>query len=262
MNAIHINKETLDYYYNNVFKLEEFKKVDPCGTVYNLLEHTSEQLDIELGALFVAMISWGNRKVICPTALNMLSNEMLWKPSRFILERQYLNSYKNAKNNCVYRTLNTDTFKTICDNIFKVLSNFKPETPTLEKIFYGKTTKEIINIICTWLSPAKVGTMDKSACKRICMYVRWMTRRNYPDFGIWKTRKQNDLYAIMDVHVSRLTKDLLKNKRPSWKSCVELTNIFKSWDNDDPLKYDIALMTLSDKINSYSKKTLSMVKYS
>ena len=78
------------------------------------------------------------------------------------------------------------------------------------------------------------------------MFFRWMIRKNVPDMNIWKSRNQQDLYAIMDVHVCHQTKDILKNKQPTWKACEELTNIFKRWDKNDPLKYDIALMTLAD----------------
>ena len=244
-----ISKENLDRYYELEFDLESFKRKDPCGVVYQLMEHTDNQLDIELGGLFVAMISWGSRKVIYPTALNMMSNEMGWHPARFIMERRFVGSYSNTKNNCVYRTLNTHTFMQVCENVYKALSKHYHTAFTLEKYFEGKCTKDVIGELCEWLSPAKVGTMDKSACKRICMYVRWMTRRSTPDLGIWKNRPENDLYAVMDVHVCDLTKELLNNKRPSWKTCVELTNIFKEWDPDDPLKYDIALMTLSDRIS-------------
>ena len=74
-----------------------------------------------------------------------------------------------------------------------------------------------------------------------------MTRKTSPDLGIWKSRSQDDLYAVMDTHVLQLTKEILRNKQPSWKACEELTTIFKSWDPEDPLKYDIALMTLADR---------------
>ena len=89
------------------------------------------------------------------------------------------------------------------------------------------------------------------------MFIRWMTRTTVPDFGIWSTRNQQDLYAVMDVHVCDLTRSILTNKRPTWKACEELTNIFKSWDSDDPLKYDIALMVLADKINKTNNKQLN-----
>ncbi len=248
-----ITKELLDAVYAKDFDLETFKSVDPCGVVYKLMEHTNRQLDIELGALFVAMIAWGSRKVICPTAERMLRDEMQWAPADFILSGKFEDSYKTAKNNCVYRTLNVDTFKQVCRSIREALINHSsPLTPhsSLESLFAGKPTKEVVATICEWLAPARVGTMDKSACKRVCMFVRWMTRSGAPDFGIWKSRPQSDLYAVMDVHVCRLTKDLITQKRPTWKACEELTSLFKQWDADDPLKYDVALMTVADSFPS------------
>ncbi len=234
-------KETLDKAYGS-FDADSFKRVDPCGAVYQLAEHTGNQLDIELGALLVAMISWGSRKVIVPTALNMLRDEMQWHPADFIMSGRYERSYRDAKNGCVYRTLNVPTFKAVCTNLRDALDGHE----TMEQRLSGLAVKEAIAEICGWLAPAKVGSMDKSACKRVCMFVRWMVRRESPDFGLWKSRSQTDLYAVMDVHVCRQTQGLLKNKRPTWKACEELTSIFRSWDAVDPLKYDIALMTLAD----------------
>lgn len=237
-------KKQLDQAYE-AFSLENFKRVDPCGVVYELMEHTDCQLDIELGALLVAMISWGSRKVIVPTAHHMIKNEMQWHPAQFIMEGKFEHSYKDAKNQCVYRTLNVDTFKAVCRNLQNALQGY----PTMESRIEGMTTKEVVALICQWLSPAKIGTMDKSACKRVCMFVRWMTRKETPDLNIWKNRSQTDLYAVMDIHVQQQTQSILKNKRPTWKACEELTDIFKSWDSQDPLKYDIALMKLADMKN-------------
>lgn len=237
-----ITKEILDHYYNETFDLQRFIANDPCGSVYQLMEHTGRQLDIEIGALLVAMISWGSRKVICPTAIHMLRDEMHWHPAKFIINEEYEHAYANAKNGCVYRTLNVDTFRRVCRNLRSALAGHD----TMEEVFTNMPTKDVIATICQWLAPAKVGTMDKSACKRICMFVRWMTRATAPDLNIWRERKQSDLYAVMDTHVLQLTASLLQGKRPTWRTCEELTSIFKSWDADDPLKYDIALMTMAD----------------
>lgn len=237
-----ITKELLDKYYSQTFDTERFKANDPCGAVYQLMEHTDRQLDIEIGALLVAMISWGSRKVICPTAVRMLRDEMQWHPADFILSGKYEDCYKNAKNDCVYRTLNVPTFKQVCRSIHEALRGHE----TMEELFEGLPTRDVVERLCQWLAPARVGTMDKSACKRVCMFVRWMTRNSEPDLGIWKSRPQHDLYAVMDTHVLQLTQSILRNKRPTWKACEELTEIFKSWDADDPLKYDIALMTMAD----------------
>lgn len=240
-----ITKELLDYVYENKFDVNTFKAVDPCGIIHKLVSKTSQQMDIEIGALLTAMISWGSRKVICPTAERMLSAEMEWQPSNFIRNEKYEISYQNAKNGCVYRTLNVETFKKVCRRLNMELDGYT----TMEERFHGMSTKEVIATLCEWLVDARVGTIEKSACKRICMFTRWMTRTTSPDFNIWKNRNQADLYAIMDVHVCKLTQSLTKNKRPTWKACEELTNIFKNWSPHDPLKYDIALMTLADNMD-------------
>lgn len=244
-----ITKQNLDAIYAETFNFEKFKAVDPCGLVYELLSHTDDQLDIELGALFVAMITWGNRKAIRKAARYMLEEEMQWHPGRFVLSGAFEDSYTNAKNGCVYRTLNRDKFKEVCRNLKDALSTIG-EKPTLEKYLQGKTCVECLDLLCQLLAPAKLGIVGKSACKRMCMYMRWMTRQTSPDLGIWKERSQSDLFAVMDVHVCDLTSSILKTKNASWKSCCELTEIFKKWDEVDPLKYDIALMTLSDRIDS------------
>ena len=234
-------KNFLDQLYLR-FDADSFKQGDPCGVVHELTRHTSLQLDIEIGALLTSMISWGSRKVIIPTALHMLRDEMKWHPATFIMNRAYEHSYTNAKNDCVYRTLNVPTFKTVCDNLRTNLQDY----PTMEDRLRGLSTKETISEICRWLSPAKVGTMDKSACKRICMFLRWMVRREEPDFGLWHTRSQQDLYAVMDVHVCQQTTQILNGKKPTWKTCELLTEIFREWCPEDPLKYDIALMVAAD----------------
>ena len=245
-----ITKELLDDLYST-FDIRKFKSVDPCGAVYQLMEHTSSQLDIEIGALLTAMISWGSRKVIVPTALHMLRDEMQWQPARFVMDGIYEDSYASASNQCVYRTLNVPTFKSVCHNLQSSLAG----CDTMERRLSGLTTKEAIGEICKWLEPAKVGTMDKSACKRVCMFLRWMVRHDTPDLNLWKSRDQSDLYAVMDIHVCQLTSSLLNGRKPSWKTCEMLTDIFRSWNPDDPLRYDIALMQVADSDRMLTHRT-------
>lgn len=245
---IKITKEILEKSLLENFSKEAFLEVDPCGLVYELMRHTDRQLDVELGALLVAMITWGNRKAIRKAAHHMLCDEMDWHPAEFILEERYENSYLEAKNGCVYRTLNRENFILVCRNIRKALIHNIQEHRdlTMEQLFTGKTIEETIAEICRWLAPAKLGKPGVSACKRICMFLRWMIRREEPDLGLWKQMDQRKLYAVMDVHVCQLTASILSRKQADWKTCTELTEIFRSWSEDDPLKYDIALMTIAD----------------
>lgn len=243
-----ITREALERVHQEHFDKAKFLEVDPCGLVYELKQQTSRQLDIELGALFVAMISWGNRKAIRQAARKMLEQEMNWQPAQFILQGLYANSYTNAKNGCVYRTLNREKFILLCHNIRTALLQWQGNTHelTLETLFQNLSIEEIIATLCQWLAPAKLGKPGIAACKRICMYLRWMIRQGEPDLGLWKAMDQRQLYAVMDVHVCQLTASILTRKQADWKACVELTNIFRTWSEDDPLKYDVALMTAAD----------------
>ena len=260
-----VTKQLLDEALTHTFDMERFLGIDPMGLVYELREHTDNQLDIELGALFTAMITWGNRKAIRTAVRHMLCDEMHWHPGEFILSGAYQESYRTAKNNCVYRTLNVTAFKQVCRTVERALKGSEQEAQrvqevqrgqvvqevqrvTLEEMFRERTIEEIISTLSQWLAPARLGTFGTSACKRICMFLRWMIRRGTPDFGLWQTHNQNELYAVMDVHVCQLTEGLTGIHQASWKSCCRLTEIFRSWDSVDPLKYDIALMTVADNV--------------
>jgi uncharacterized protein (TIGR02757 family) len=90
-----------------------------------------------------------------------------------------------------------------------------------------------------------ISTPDrKSACKRLCMYLRWMVRDDKKvDFGIWKKIKTADLICPLDVHSSNIAQrlNLLQRKQNDWQAAVELTESLKKFDALDPVKYDFAL---------------------
>ena len=91
-----------------------------------------------------------------------------------------------------------------------------------------------------------VSTPNKnSACKRICMFLRWMVRDDQMgvDFGLWKKIKPKQLICPLDVHSQRTaeTLGLIVPGLPNWKKAVELTEELKKIDPMDPVKYDFAL---------------------
>lgn len=90
--------------------------------------------------------------------------------------------------------------------------------------------------------------LRKSACKRLNMYLRWMIRSsaNGVDFGIWKKIKPAQLIMPLDVHVSRVARQLglLQRKQDDWQAALELTEAVRSFDPKDPVKYDFVLFGL------------------
>lgn len=87
--------------------------------------------------------------------------------------------------------------------------------------------------------------IQKSSCKRLNMFLRWMVRRDNKgvDFGIWKRIQPRDLICPCDVHVERVARrfGLFTANKVNWKSAQELTNNLKIFDANDPVKYDFAL---------------------
>lgn len=86
--------------------------------------------------------------------------------------------------------------------------------------------------------PRKGGAM-----KRVNMFLRWMVRKSEVDLGVWDFISKSELRIPLDVHVARLSREmlLLTRKNNDMKAVVELTNKLKEFDPSDPIKYDFAL---------------------
>jgi len=89
---------------------------------------------------------------------------------------------------------------------------------------------------------------QKSTCKRLNMFLRWMVRKDDcgVDFGIWNKIKPSDLIIPCDLHVDRVARklNLITRKQTDWQTAVELTDRLREFDPVDPVKYDFALFAL------------------
>lgn len=212
--------------------------------------------DIEIAAFFASIFAWGQRKTIInktKEVLGLMDNS----PYDFILNHSQtdLKSFQGF----VHRTFN-DT-----DLLYFIyrLQRYYLENGSLEQAFAKHMTPESENI-----EPALIGfyidffdsefapkrtqkhiasPSKNSTCKRLCMYMRWMVRKDDVDFGIWKQFKPSQLMMPLDVHVERQARamGLLTRKQRDWQSVIELTSALKRYDKVDPVKYDFALFGAS-----------------
>ena len=85
-----------------------------------------------------------------------------------------------------------------------------------------------------------------AACKRWRMFLRWMVRRGWPDFGIWKDYPAAELVIPLDTHVHRISRliGLCSRRSPDAAAAAEITAALKELDPTDPVKYDFALAHL------------------
>lgn len=105
--------------------------------------------------------------------------------------------------------------------------------------------------ICRRFGPSSAGIIPKdakSACKRLCMFLRWMVRPNSPvDLGLWADFiDRRSLVMPLDTHVMRQSRllGLLDSETASFSAARRLTARLAQIFPDDPLKGDFALFGL------------------
>lgn len=88
-----------------------------------------------------------------------------------------------------------------------------------------------------------------SAMKRWMMYLRWMVRKDSLDMGLWEVMNPSELIMPLDTHTFSLSQKLglLQRKQCDLKAALELTEMLRSFDPHDPIKYDFALYRLGQE---------------
>lgn len=86
-----------------------------------------------------------------------------------------------------------------------------------------------------------------SACKRLCMMLRWMARpADGIDLGLWEGVSPDQLIVPVDTHISRISRYLgfTCRKSADWRMAQEITAALRLFDPADPVKYDFSLAHL------------------
>lgn len=233
------------------FNQPGFIENDPIGIPHRF----KKKQDIEIAALFAAVLAWGQRKTIinkCSELLAMMDND----PHEFVLNHQerdlkVLTQFK-------HRTFNgTDTLYFI-----EFLKSHYQQHASLENLFSIPASEQTIEkglikfhhqFFSLQEAPTRtrkhISTPERgSTCKRLSMLLRWMVRQDTAgvDFGIWKLISPSQLVCPCDLHVDRVARQLklIKRKQTDWQTALELTDALRTLDAKDPVKYDFALFGL------------------
>jgi len=208
--------------------------------------------DIEISGFLTSVFAWGRRVAIIKSA-KQLMHLMENAPYDFLINA----SDKDMKRfqGFVYRTFNSDD----CLFLITALREVYINKGGLEKIAVDSFNENnriidvIVGIRDSLLQTPHLYRSRKhlanpitgSAAKRVNMYLRWMIRQDKcgVDFGLWKDIPASHLMCPLDVHSGNVARKLgiLERKQNDWKSVDELTAVLRSFDLDDPVKYDYAL---------------------
>lgn len=221
----------------------------------------SKKQDIEIAGFFAAIFSWGNRTTIIKKSKELMQL-MEMAPHDFILnhEEKNLKRFLHFK----HRTFNAtdllyfiEFLKYHYSKYDSLEDAFLKNVSALSPLGGGKEGASLIGFHNYFFSfddfPERtkkhIATPERnSTCKRLNMFLRWMVRKDDRgvDFGIWKNISPTQLICPIDVHVARVARQLqlLKRKQTDWAAALELTETLRTFDADDPVKYDFALFGL------------------
>jgi len=241
-------KEFLDHKHD-LYNRVEFIREDPVSIPHMF----DRKEDIEIAGFLAAAISWGQRTTILNNA-NELLKHMDYSPYEFVTRA-------DEKDLRPFATFRHRTFNgTDCIFFLQSLQNIYLNLGGLETVF-GKADNEgikcsIINFRNHFFAiphPSRtikhIADPSKGAsAKRINMFLRWMVRKDNQgvDFGIWDSIRASELYCPLDLHTGNVARKLglVQRKQNDWKALEELMVYLRSFDPEDPVKYDFALFGL------------------
>jgi uncharacterized protein (TIGR02757 family) len=247
----------VDYY-----QQPAFIRPDPISVPWGF----AGKQDKEIMGLFAALFAWGRRDITlgkCAELIALLDNQ----PFDFVMSHQAKELERMSQ--FKHRTF-------MSEDIIYFLTWFRwfyNQHESLEHAFLvdGKANYYHVGLgISTFhelffsLASAPRRTrkhistpVSHSACKRICMFLRWMVRSdrtssndktagNSVDFGIWTQIRPDQLICPLDVHVMRNAQELglLDTDKSTWQAAVQLTSNLRLLDPIDPVRYDFALFGL------------------
>jgi len=224
------------------YETKDFIKDDPIQFPHRF----KKKEDIEISAFISSLFAFGRREMFIKKLNGLFS--LSSSPYELILDYKKYNL-----SDFLYRFIKSNDLV----ELLKILNKlYCLDKSSLEELFYEKKDrfKRVTNYFYSNCNcPNSTGFCfmfakpeNKSALKRINMFLRWMVRGGEVDFNLWKTIKKSELIIPLDTHVARISREfkLLNRKQNDFKSAVELTQKLKEFDSLDPVKYDFALFGL------------------
>lgn len=240
-------KELLDRLCDR-YNRPEFIPEDPISVPHRY----SDRKDREVAGFLAATIAWGNRRSIVRSACRMMQL-MDDRPADFV--REASDRELEFVRHFVHRTFNGDDFRDFILCLRRMEVRFGGLGAFFEQRY--AQTRSVAECLAGFreeffsaehgphcekhLSSIRRG----AACKRLCMYLKWMVRRDDRgvDFGLWTGIPASALYIPLDVHVGEVARELglLTRRQNDWKAVELLTAELRRFDPEDPVRYDFSL---------------------
>lgn len=226
----------------------EFIDCDPIAVPHRF----TERADREIAGFLAATIAWGNRRTIVRNG-HRLMHFLDDAPADFVRnaserELAHLDGF-------VHRTFNGGDLR----DFVLALRRMEQQYGGLGAFFETQyaATESLPAVLAAFrrefLAAEHAPHCEKhlsdigrgAACKRLCMFLRWMVRRDDRgvDFGLWTGIPMSALRLPLDVHVGEVGRllGLLGRRQNDWRAVEEITARLREFDAADPVRFDYAL---------------------
>ena len=224
------------------YETSDFLTGDPSYWMHQVLGIENQ----ETMAFLASCLSYGSRKQFMPKIGQLLE----WADGEVYLwvrEGAFNEHFRAGDTDCFYRLYNNDcmhNFLCASQQLLLDYGSLGAYVSSAASDGYGA-----VQAICSFYASKGVSVVvpkdTQSACKRVCMYLRWMVRSGSPvDLGLWAGFiDRRTLIMPLDTHVvsQSVRLGLLPCRAASMSAARRLTAALATVFPDDPLRGDFAL---------------------
>lgn len=236
------NVDLLLRQYAELYETEDFLPTDPSWFMHQVQGQNNQ----EVTAFIASCLSYGSRKQFIPKIqyiLDVSENDV----DKWVRNGCYKEDIPDDDKSCFYRLYTKHTMHTLLAALQQMLNEYGSigEYIKINASDGFTAVKAITNYFSNKGIETIIPKNTTSACKRVCMFLRWMVRDNSPvDLGLWSDYiDKRTLIIPMDTHVlqeaNRL--GLVNSKTASMSVARKLTHRLAMTFPEDPLKGDFAL---------------------
>ena len=229
--------------YADRYETSAFSNGDPS----QFLRSVAGNLNREATAFVASSLSFGSRPQFLPKIrglIDLAGGDM----DRWIREGLFARDFRADDKSCFYRFFTRGTMH----RFFAAYRRLMVEHGSLGEYVRLEANGDggaAVAAICRWFAEHDGGGVvpqdAKSACKRVCMFLRWMVRSGSPvDLGLWAGFiDRRTLLVPLDTHVVQeaIALGLLSSPCASMCAARRLTAALAEAFPDDPCRGDFAL---------------------
>lgn len=226
------------------YETEEFLRSDPSWFMHQVTGSENR----EVTAFIASCLSYGNRRQFMPKIQQLLDyagGDMY----RWVLDGEFETHLRAGDACCFYRLYTCGMMNGMLRALQKMLRGHGSMGHWMRSTGSTDCYAAVCALTDYFAAHDSVGGIVPknavSACKRVCMFLRWMVRDGSPvDLGLWNDIiDKRTLIIPMDTHVLQqsVRLGLMQSKTASMTAAMKLSGKLREIFPDDPMRGDFAL---------------------